>query len=264
MNSTAETVHVLKDAWKLMVERLPNGKVEQAEGVSTFLGHVPLPFFNLSMNDCPISDTGDLRRMLAIAMQRAASCEHPSMCALCEDWAPHDWESVAAEYGLVPALKMTGMAVEQIKPPRRPAPAIEFRRVTNESMARELAMLNAQGYGMPAELFDCIANMQIWHEDSYAFVGYSNGIPVTAAAALPVAGTVYIALVATPPEEQGKGYAEAVVRHTIAEGQKAMGFKRATLHATDMGQPVYNAIGFEPSARFVLLMQAPKEGTSGH
>lgn len=247
-----------------MVERLPGGKVEQAEGVATFLGHVPLPFFNLSMNDRPISDTGDLRRMLAIALQRAASCEHPSMCALCEDWVPHDWESVAAEYGLVPALKMTGMAVEQIKPPRRPAPAIEFRRVVDESMARELAILNAQGYGMPAELFDCISNMQIWHEDSYAFVGYSNGKPVTAAAALPVAGTVYIALVATPPEEQGKGYAEAVVRHTIAESRKAMGFKRATLHATDMGQPVYRAIGFEPGARFVLLMQAPKEGTSGH
>ena len=117
-------------------------------------------------------------------------------------------------------------------------------------------MLNAQGYGMPMELFECISNMNLWHADSLAFVGYVDEKAVTAAAALPVAGTVYIALVATLNEEQGKGYGEAAVRHAIAEGRKAMGLNCATLHASDMGLPVYRAMGFEPSSRFALLQPA--------
>lgn len=264
MNSSAETVYLLREAWRLMVERLPLGEVREGEGVATMLGNVPLPFFNLSISDQPITDSEDLRRVLSLAASRASSCEYPTMFVLCEDWAPADWESVAAEFGLVTALRMTGMAMEKLIPARRAAPEIEFRRVSNDAMACEVALLNAHGYGMPAELFDCICNMNIWQEDSYAFVGYANGKAVTTAAALPVSGTIYIALVATLPGEQGKGYAEAAVRHAIVEGQQAMGFERATLHATEMGQPVYAAIGFEPSLRFALLMEAPKEGAPGH
>lgn len=241
-----------------MVRRLPNGEVEQAQGVATCLGHVPLAFFNLSVPDRPIADAEDLRRVFSIAAERAGRCEHPAMCAIREDWAPQDWESVASEFRLVRALNITGMILEELKPPRRELPPLEFRRVSNDAMARELAMLNAQGYGMPMELFECISNIDFWPADRLAFVGYADGKAVTAAAALPVSGTVYVALVATLNEEQGKGYGEAVVRHAIAEGQKAMGSNCSTLHASDMGLPVYRAMGFEPSSRFALLMEAPQ------
>jgi len=70
---------------------------------------------------------------------------------------------------------------------------------------------------------------------------------------LPVAGTIYVAFVATLPEAHGKGYAEAVMRHAIEQGRRAMGFTRMTLHASDMGRPVYLAMGFDPGPRIVLL-----------
>ena len=264
MNSSAEMVHLLREAWRLLVGRMPLGEVIEGKGVATFLGHVPLPFLNLSVCDQPIGDLNELRRVLQLSASQTSACKYPTMCVLCEDWAPTGWEAVAAEFGLAPAMRMTGMALEQVKPVRRAAPDIEFRRVNNDAMASEVALLNAHGYGMPTEIFDCICNMNIWQKDSYAFVGYVDGKAVSTAAALPVLGTVYIALVATLPGEQGKGYAEAAVRHAISEGQRAMGFERATLHATEMGQPVYTAIGFEPSLRFVLLMETPKEGSSGH
>ena len=117
-------------------------------------------------------------------------------------------------------------------------------------------MINAHAYGMPPELFECVCNMHLWHDDSLAFVGYADGRAVTSAAALPVDGTVYIALVATMPDAHGKGYAEAVMRQAITAGQQSMGVARATLHATDMGRPVYQAMGFAPSARFAVLVKA--------
>ena len=73
---------------------------------------------------------------------------------------------------------------------------------------------------------------------------------------MPVEGTVYIALVATMPDSHGKGYGEAVMRQAISAGQQAMGVTRTTLHATDMGRPVYEAMGYVPSARFAVLARA--------
>jgi GNAT superfamily N-acetyltransferase len=102
----------------------------------------------------------------------------------------------------------------------------------------------------------------LWHKDSFGYVGYAGEKAVTCAAAFPVLGTMYIALVATLPESHGKGYAEAVMRHAIEQAGRAMGSMRMTLHASDVGRPVYRAMGFEPGGRVMLL--APSDGSGGH
>jgi GNAT superfamily N-acetyltransferase len=125
--------------------------------------------------------------------------------------------------------------------------------VTNDATARDLAELNARAYDMPVDGFECISNMRLWHPDSYGYVGYLDGKPVSCAAALPVAGTIYIALVATLPEAQGKGYADTVMRSVVVAGQEAMGTAHTTLHATDMGMPVYRAMGYTAGPRLLFL-----------
>lgn len=253
MKSTDENVRVLIEAWKLMVGRLPTAKIEHSGGLATMFGHVPLPFFNLSAPDRPLKDAEDLHAMLALARQRATVCEHGSIVGLCEAWVPMDWERVAAQEGFAPMLKITGMATDELLPPRRPLPELEFRRVAEEATARDLAMINGQAYGMPPELLECICNLHLWHEDSFGYVGYAGEQAVTAAAVFPVAGTIYVALVATLPEAHGKGYAEAVMRKAIEHGRRAMGAARITLHASDMGQPLYRSMGFESGGAIMLL-----------
>ncbi len=115
------------------------------------------------------------------------------------------------------------------------------------------------------ELFECICNLHLWHkegrEDSFAYVGYVGGKAVTTAATFPAAGTISVAFVATLPEAHGKGYAEAVMRHAIAQGRQGMGLTRMTLHAWDMGRPLYHSMGFEAGSQVVLLEVAePKAG----
>ena len=251
--SSEENVRVFIEAWKLMVGRLPSATIEQTGGVATIFGHVPLPFFNVSLIDRPVANGSDLRSLLAVVKERAGTCQHGTLLGLCDAWLPADWERVAGEEGFALALNTTWMVAEGLLPPRRPAPALEFRRVLDETTARDLAMINGQAYGMPPELFECICNLHLWHEDSFGYVGYSGGRAVSAAAAFPVEGTVYIALVATLPEEHGKGYAEAVMRHAIEQGRRAIGVTRLTLHASDMGQPVYRAMGFEAGTKVMIL-----------
>ena len=223
-----------------VVGRLPEAEIKHAEAVATMFGHVPLPFFNLSVPDRPLVDAADLRRALAVAQDRAKSCRHGSMIGVCEDWAPENWEAVAAEAGFSRALNLTWMTAGELLPPRRTLAGLEFRRVSDEATARDLATINAQAYGMPQSLFECICNLHLWREDSFGYVGYAaGGQPVTAASAFPVAGTMYIALVATLPGAHGKGYAEAVMRQTIEWSRPSMGVgRRITLHASDMGAPV--------------------------
>ncbi len=262
MLSQEENVNVFIEAWKLIVGRLPGSKIEHAGGLATMLGHVPLPFFNFSVVDRPLVDEADLRAVLAEARKRAATCEHGSMLGLCDTWAPAAWEQVIAEEGFARAMDTTWMATEQLLPPRRALPALEFRRAVDVATARDLATINAYAYAMPAELFECLFNLHLWREDSYGYVGYADGRAVTAAATFPVAGTVYVALVATMPDAHGNGYADAVMRHAIAQGQQGMGLSRVTLHATDMGQPVYRAMGFEAGSKVVVLV--PSNGSAGH
>ena len=100
------------------------------------------------------------------------------------------------------------MAAGELLPPRRTAPHLELRRVVYESTARDLAVINGHAYGMPPELFECICNLHLWHEDSFGYAGYAEGRAVSAAATFPVDGTAYVALVATMPDAHGKSYAE--------------------------------------------------------
>lgn len=216
-------------------------------------GHVPLPFLNLSAIDQPKTDETSLRSALRRAKARMAGCAHGSMLCLAEEWVPEEWQRTMADEGLGYVMNLTGMATERMLPPRRPFPAMEIRRVTNLATATDLAMVNGAAYGMPDEMFGCICNMHLWHEDSFGFVGYVDGRAVTAAATFPVAGTVYVAFVATVPDQHGKGYADAVMRHAIEQGQKATGFPKIVLHASDMGRPVYEAMGFSNGARVAIV-----------
>lgn len=260
MDTTEESVRLLIDTWVMLVERLPTGKTERSGGVVTALGHVPLPFLNMGTPDSPIEDGDELRRRLRLLTDRVAQYSHPWMFAICEDWAPEDWQAVAGEFGLEVALRLTGMATDRLKPPRRPLPELEFRRVQDDATARDIAEINMHAYGMTPEMVECICNLHLWKEDTHGYVGYLDGRAVTSSATFPVNGTVYVAFVATLPEDNGKGYAEAVMRHSIVEGGRAMGLSRTTLHASEAGCALYEAMGYEKNTHFSWLGQAHEEG----
>ncbi|MBI2687073.1 MAG: GNAT family N-acetyltransferase [Acidobacteria bacterium] len=248
-----ETTRTFIEAWKLMVGRLPSGRISHSDGVVSCIGHVPLPFFNVGFHDAPLAALDDVRRYLAVFEDRAAECPYPTMLVVREDWVPGEWTSVAAEAGRAHVMYVTGMETDELLPPRRPLPALEFRRVNNTSTAGDMASINAKAYGIPEQWFDCVGQLDIWAPDTHGYVGYVDGQAVTSAATFPAGGTLYAALVATLPDCHGKGYAEAVMRHAIAEGRRATGLTRTTLHASDMGLPLYENMGFQSSSRFSLL-----------
>ncbi len=71
MMSNEETVEVLIEAWKLMVGRLPGAAIGLSKRVATMFAHVPVPFLNLSMPDCPPANVEALRGALVVVRERA-------------------------------------------------------------------------------------------------------------------------------------------------------------------------------------------------
>ncbi len=252
----ADNVASMIDAFGLMIRKIPGATVDETGGVSSFFAHVPLGFFNMSILNRPMRDEAEFRRALDLAGGRARACAYSSFIGLLHAWAPANADEIIAETGLAPALKVTGMAVDSLLPSRRAAPDLEYRLAGAANVAEDLGAINAAAYGMPAADFACVAEPGLWTEQSFGVVGYAAGRAVSATASFVVADIIYVAYVATLPDAYGRGYAEAVMRRSIAEAQAVAGPKRIWLHATEMGAPLYRSMGFEAGASLPLYALA--------
>ncbi len=248
ITSDEDNVAAFIDAWKPMVGRLPGHRIEQAGGVASMFGNVPMPFLNFSMLDRRFADLDDLNSALGIARAAAAGCAHGSMLAFCSGWLSQGWEAAFDAAGLGKSMDITGMAADSLLPPRRPLPALEYRLATDVATATDLAVINAHAYGMSGDLVACISNLDLWQDNSFGLVAYVDGRPVTCTATFVIGDMIYVALVATEPDSHGKGYGDAVMRRAIELAQAAAGEKRIWLHATEAGRPVYAAMEFETGA----------------
>lgn len=240
----AEPIALFTEAWKQMTDTLASPKNVDGDGISTRFADAQNLFFNLWFQNRPAADEADFRAILRAGKAAAASWHQPTGGIVRADWAPAGWEAILAEEGLAVAIPMLGMEAGEITPPSREPAILEIRRVADDRTAYDAAMINAHAYAMPEEQFACCGGMHFWPEGSLAFVGYIDGKPVATAAARPVNGTIYIAMVATEPDEQGKGYAATTMRHAMVEAREAMGDLPLTLHATQGGQATYAKMGF--------------------
>lgn len=248
-----EAVGTFVDAWTFMTSRFPGHRIIAKSGVATTFANVPLPFLNISTLDRSLVEPTALQDALCEARSRAEDCEHASMLALSGDWAPRDWQDLAAESGWVQSMALIAMAADWLLPPRRSEARLDFRPIDTPAAARDLGLVNALAYAMPPEAFDCLGEMALWRDGGFGIVGYDDGRPVTGAAAFAVGDAIYVAMVASAPGTHGRGYAEAAMRRVIGQAEHAVGGRRIWLHATELGDPLYRSMGFGGGAAIALL-----------
>jgi ribosomal protein S18 acetylase RimI-like enzyme len=70
-----------------------------------------------------------------------------------------------------------------------------------------------------------------------------------------VDGYRYVALVATDPSTQRRGYAEAAMRHALEVAAEQHGDCPTVLHATDAGRPTYARMGYVKISTHTLFME---------
>ena len=92
-----------------------------------------------------------------------------------------------------------------------------------------------------------------WGDGLQAWVGYQQQLPVATTVTAVRAGITGIYSVSTHPAYRRRGYAEVVMRHAMAEAQRASGINRFVLQSSPAGRNLYRKMGFRKISRFLVF-----------
>jgi ribosomal protein S18 acetylase RimI-like enzyme len=141
------------------------------------------------------------------------------------------------------------MVADRIAPPVKPLPTLTVRRVSDAATRAAFCAIGSTCFHVPLNWFrEVFDNDMVWDRFA-AYVAYQKGAPVSTAAIVMGGGAVGVYNVATIPEQQRRGYGEAVMRHAVAEAQKEHGVERSILQSTPAGLHLYQRMGYRTITR---------------
>jgi hypothetical protein len=254
-----ESVHQLAGAWGVIVRNYGTGDILDSDGVSTRWADSTFSFFNCITFSDP-ADRERLEESLATSVRYMKSRTQPGFIWLFEDLlsdeARADLPDFIARAGLQTTLTLQGMAADlserDLTP--KPPPELSLVRVETPAQVGAYADINSLAYGMPTESGrDGFGKPELWTNKAFAYLGMVDGEAVSAASTIEVDGRLFLALVATLPGKERRGYGEATVRKALQEGSRATGLTRSVLQATDAGRPVYQRLGYHTTATIHCL-----------
>jgi GNAT superfamily N-acetyltransferase len=181
-------------------------------------------------------------------------------------WARH---GVAADRDLLAAAEAAGLQAVYDTPEmvlREPAevPALplgaELRRLNAPDQAPDLWRVAKAAYatnGFPPEVFAGYTRHEaLLAENVAAFLVHLDGEPAAIAMTIVNNGVAGIYWVGTLETARGKGLGRAVTAAATNAGL-ALGAELASLQASPMGRPIYEAMGYEAIFDYRLLMASP-------
>ena len=164
--------------------------------------------------------------------------------------------------GLAPMMPLTGMRATQVAPPASLPGGLQVEVPQDDGRCADVLNVNALAYGMDLEAGQSLMAKRSFWIDHVPVVGSIDGKAVCSTAVLMVDGYRYVALVATDPAYQRRGYADAVMRHALKVAEEVHGSHPTFLHATEAGRPVYERMGYEAIARHTIFLE--KRFLEGH
>jgi ribosomal protein S18 acetylase RimI-like enzyme len=240
-----------REAWKLFARASPQGEAFDGDGWSIANACQPWFFMNVGVLRGPVVDALDLQRRARQATAYFAARSNPWVLTASEDWFGENATSVLADVGLAYKLDLMGMATERIRPPTRPLPDVQLRRIDDEENRFALADLNADSYSVPREWGrQALGGAGLWESAIFGTIACVRDEPASGAFALLVDDALYIGGVATAKTHRGRGFAELVIRKCLEDASNATGLERTVLHATGDGQSVYQRMGYRCVVRF--------------
>ena len=159
--------------------------------------------------------------------------------------------------GIEAMFRMPGMVAGELLPPEHTPGESVIREVAGAAMAEEIARLNVVSHEMELKDVAALACAGVWGGPSHGFLLYEDGNAVAGGSASFVEGISYIGWMATLPEYRRRGYAEALLRHMDGFMRKRYGMKETVLHATEMGRPIYERMGFQAVDEYSAYLCVP-------
>lgn len=256
-HGVALSLRQFSEAWRVMCSGSAQFTREATDGVEFTFSGVPVGFFNIALlTDDDISDAALARHALA-ASAWSADKGVPWLLVVTRETLAEgvDASAVLDTCGFAPIMPLTGMVARQIVPPTRPGAPLELTVPDTQSTLGALLDLNAAAYDMDLSAGKAIlAQPEFWTAHVPA-LGLADAQPASCAAVFMVDGLRYVAMVATDPVQQRRGYAEATMRHALDVARDRYGDVPSVLHATEAGRPIYERMGYERIASHTVFME---------
>jgi len=171
-----------------------------------------------------------------------------------------DLTAAAEAAGLTAVYEMPEMILDS-PPKSEPAPQdVEVRRLSKVDDAGDFWKVATASYadiGFPPEIFAFYTeNAGLLADNAAVFIAYLEGAPVAIAATYVSQGVAGIYWVGTLKSARGMGLARKLTETAVRAGME-MGGEIASLQASPMGKPIYEAMGFETAFDYQLLMSPP-------
>jgi ribosomal protein S18 acetylase RimI-like enzyme len=170
-----------------------------------------------------------------------------------------DLSAAALGAGLQLVYEMPEMVLgSPVEEPNLPA-GTELRQLSEAGQADDYWKVAASSYtsiGFPPEVFGSYTNNAgLLAENVAAFIAYLDGEPVSIAMTIVSHGIAGIYWVGSLEQARGKGLGRAVTAAATNAGFK-LGAEIASLQASPMGKPIYEAMGYESLFDYRLFMSS--------
>jgi hypothetical protein len=258
LDPVALSIQQFVGAWHLLCTTAPGRSRASAPGVEFIFSGIPIPFFNVAVLTGRDLSASTLRQLGHDVHAWAAPTGQPYLLIHTQEaLAPQvDPAAELAPAGFVPLMTLTGMAAGVTAPPAALPAGLQLSQPADDAGCAAALDVNSAAYGVPLDAAKPVLGAAAFWADKVLTLGHAAGQPVASTAVFPVDGYRYVALVATQPGEQRKGYADAVMRTALTQSVERFGDSPTVLHATDAGRPVYTRMGYARLASHTAFIES--------
>jgi GNAT superfamily N-acetyltransferase len=240
-------------AYVTLVRHLPPpAAVERFGEVVAVVTGIPSPFFNPILGVGDALTEPDLRAAVRFAMDRNVG---PSFQIRSDLAGPAD--QLATQLGFLREEPDTpGMVLDPMPATRLPGPPeLRIEAVADEATAELWITVGVLGRHIPRPfLLDPAVR---------AVVGIVDGVPVTHGFVAASDNAIGVYAVGTVEAARRRGYGAAITWAAIRAGWEAWGDRPAILQSSELGQPVYRAMGFREICHYAIWYPAPEASPQG-
>jgi ribosomal protein S18 acetylase RimI-like enzyme len=233
------------------------GRREKRRGMTLVTAPVNHSAFNVAVIDEPAEDEADLLFRVNEASSYFHSLGRGWNFYVCEDMldtrTARRLDLLLDGMGLMRILDAPGMETDELDPPDRKLPELQYEPVTMPGARSAFTNLISIAFRIPYETAKVLyLPEERWHTALQGWVGFIDGTPVTCAAAVQDAGALGVYSVATLREHRRRGFAEAIVRYAVASYRQRGFAGPLVLQSTPDGRRLYRAMGFRRTTRFAV------------
>jgi GNAT superfamily N-acetyltransferase len=236
----------IREAWRLMCAPAPGPAIEDRGGIFYAFSGLPIPFFNIAVINGRNLSGETLRSRAEAALAWAVDKQVPWFLLVTHErlLSGVDATAVLEDCGLAPAMPVTGMLAQRVAPAGQQPAGLQLRVPQDDAGCAALLDVNSLAYAMPLDEAKPVLGRRGFWQDHFPVLGTAGDTPACCATVLMVDGHRYVAMVATDPTQQRRGYADAAMRHALEAAAEVHGELPTVLHATDAGRPVYERMGY--------------------